>query len=176
MRREDDDDGGKAPYEVVEGVMMACPRAVVRKQAVCEEEDFMEANGGHRRSGSRQLAINPEEGEENEENPNRDEDVRYEYPLAIAAEYSHSPSVLRLLARTTTISSPHYRSEVFRSLDYASLPVETVRILLEEYALCVLERGDSEEMEGDDDDCPLEKVLFWWDDPDVTGMEEEIVS
>lgn len=38
LRREED----QAPYEVVEGVRDACPRAMVRKQAVREEEDFME--------------------------------------------------------------------------------------------------------------------------------------
>jgi hypothetical protein len=144
---------------VVEGVRDACPRAVVRKQAVREEEDFMEDN----------TVVRTREEDAEEE-------VRYEYPLSIAAEYNHNEDVLRLLAKST-VESPHYRAEVYRSLDYASLSKETVRILLEEYAECVLERGESEENEGDgEDDCPLEKILFWWDDPDVTGMEEDIVS
>ncbi|KAL3784063.1 hypothetical protein HJC23_013278 [Cyclotella cryptica] len=195
LRRDDDDDkghrdnnnslgdgGGQAPYEVIEGVMRACPRAVVRKQAVCEEEDFMEHNQlpqpeDHTQPQDYQSRINSTRQDDEEQNFERDpDDVRYEYPLAIAAEYSHPPPVLRLLAKATTLAPAHYRSEVFRSLDYASLSNETVRILLEEYAGCVLERGDSEVNEGDDDDCPLEKVLFWWDDPDVTGMEEDIAT
>ncbi|KAL7485711.1 hypothetical protein ACHAW6_011305 [Cyclotella cf. meneghiniana] len=199
LRRDDDDDddddqgdaGGKAPYEVIEAVMRACPRAVVRKQAVCEEEDFMEHNQQHtpddpqqpqqhysqtNQQPRRYSARQEQEQEEELDGPRDPDDVRYEYPLAIAAEYSHPPPVLRLLAKATTLAPAHYRSEVFRSLDYASLSNETVRILLEEYAGCVLERGDSEVNEGDDDDCPLEKVLFWWDDPDVTGMEEDIAT
>lgn len=143
--------------------MKACPRALVRKQAVREEEDFMT-------DSTPSSTQNPQPQEEDDA-----EDVRYEYPLSIAAEYGHTPQILRLLASSTT-KSPQYRAEVFRSLDFAMLSHETVRILLEEYAGCVLERGYSEENEGDDDDCPLEKLLFWWDDPDVTGMEEDIVS
>lgn len=121
-------------------MMNACPRAVVRKQAVREEEDFI--NGSQ-----------PRDVEENDEA----EDVRYEYPLSIAAEYGLESDIVRLLAKSTTVNT-QYRAEVYRSLDYATLSNETVRILLEEYAGCVLERGDSEENEGDDDDCPLEKV------------------
>jgi len=112
----------------------------------------------------------------NQEN-NFHDDVRFEYPLAIACECNQSSRIIRLLASSVlqNSSNPVYRSEVFRSLDYASLPNRIVRILLEEYAGCVLERGtDSEANEGDDDDCPLEKVLFWWDDPDMLDMEMDI--
>lgn len=133
-------------YEAVQEIMKACPRAVVRKQAVREEEDFMENHRSQLLLSSREV-----------NNVDDAEDVRYEYPLSIAAEYGHCSEILRMLAKATT-ESPHYRAEVYRSLDYASLSNETVRILMEEYAGCVLERGDSEENEGDDDDCPLEKV------------------
>ncbi len=108
---------------------------------------------------------------------NYHDDVRFEYPLAIACECNQSNRIIRLLASSVlqNSSNPVYRSEVFRSLDYASLPNRIVRILLEEYAGCVLERGtDSEASEGDDDDCPLEKVQFWWDDPDMLDMEMDI--
>ncbi|KAL3786828.1 hypothetical protein ACHAW5_009233 [Stephanodiscus triporus] len=109
-------------------------------------------------------------------NAERD-DVRFEYPLAIACECRHDGEVVRLLASYLGAAAPAYRSEVYRSLDYASLPNHVVRILLEEHAGCVVERGtNSEATEGDDDDCPLEQVLFWWDDPDMMGMEEEILS
>jgi len=105
------------------------------------------------------------------------DDVRFEYPLAIACECEQDGEVVRLLASYLSTTQPVYRSEVFRSLDYASLPNPVVRILLEEYAGCVLERGmNSEATEGDDDDCPLEQVLFWWDDPDMMGMEEDIAN
>lgn len=101
------------------------------------------------------------------------DEVRFEYPLAIACECDQDCDVVRLLASHLSTTVAVYRSEVFRSLDYASLPNPVVRILLEEYAGCVLERGtNSEATEGDDDDCPLEQVLFWWDDPDMMGMEE----
>ena len=105
------------------------------------------------------------------------DDVRFEYPLAIACEWEQDGEVVRLLASSLKKTNPVYRSEVFRSLDYASLPNHFVRILLEENPNCVLERGtSSEENEGDDDDSPLEKVLFWWDDPDMLGMEDDIAS
>jgi len=105
------------------------------------------------------------------------DDVRFEYPLAIACEWEQDGEVVRLLASSLKKTNPVYRSEVFRSLDYASLPTHFVRILLEENPNCVLERGtSSEENEGDDDDSPLEKVLFWWDDPDMLGMEDDIAS
>lgn len=111
------------------------------------------------------------------ENDTDHDDVRYEYPLAIACEYEQGGEVIRLLASYTSKAKPAYRSEVFRSLDFVSLPNSTVRILLEEYAGCILERGvNSEATEGDDDDCPLEQVLFWWDDPDMMGMEEAILK
>ncbi len=114
---------------------------------------------------------------EDEDEENDHDDVRFEYPLAIACECEQDGEVVRLLASFLQKSNPVYRSEVFRSLDYASLPNRFVRILLEENPNCVLERGtSSEENEGDDDDSPLEKVLFWWDDPDVMGMENDIVS
>ena len=117
------------------------------------------------------------EEEDRQEHPNEEEDldndVRFEYPLAIACECEQDGEIVRLLASYLAKTKPEYRSEVFRSLDYASLPNHLVRILLEEYAGCVLERGmNSEATEGDDDDCPLEQVLFWWDDPDMMGMEE----
>lgn len=124
-----------------------------------------------------------EDDDERQEPQNLDEDndgadhddVRFEYPLAIACECEQDIEIVRLLASTLAKTKPVYRSEVFRSLDYASLPNPVVRILLEEYAGCVLERGtNSEATEGDDDDCPLEQVLFWWDDPDMMGMEEDI--
>ena len=111
--------------------------------------------------------------EDEEEDPPDGDDVRFEYPLAIACECEQDGEVVRLLASYLSKAKPVYRSEVFRSLDYASLSNSIVRILLEEYAGCVLERGmNSEATEGDDDDCPLEQVLFWWDDPDMLGMEE----
>lgn len=128
-----------------------------------------------------------EEGENNQQQPEPDEnnndnnnnpdldDVRFEYPLAIACECEQDGEVVRLLASYISKSKPVYRSEVFRSLDFASLPSHLVRILLEEYAGCVLERGNSEVTEGDDDDCPLEQILFWWDDPDMMNMQEEIM-
>ncbi len=112
-----------------------------------------------------------------DENDTDHEDVRYEYPLAIACENEQGGEVIRLLASYTCKENPAYRSEVFRSLDFVSIPNAVVRILLEEYAGCVLERGvNSEATEGDDDDCPLEQVLFWWDDPDMMGMEESILK
>jgi hypothetical protein len=112
-----------------------------------------------------------------DENDTDHEDVQYEYPLAIACESEQGGEVIRLLASYTCKENPAYRSEVFRSLDFVSLPNAMVRILLEEYAGCVLERGvNSEATEGDDDDCPLEQVLFWWDDPDMMGMEEAILK
>jgi hypothetical protein len=105
------------------------------------------------------------------------DDVRFEYPLAIACEWEQDGEVVRLLASSLKTTNPVYRSEVFRSLDYASLPNRFVRILLEENPNCVWERGtSSEENEDDDDDSPLEKVLFWWDDPDMVGMEDDIAS
>ncbi|KAL7501019.1 hypothetical protein ACHAWT_010604 [Skeletonema menzelii] len=119
-------------------------------------------------------ASQPPDEEEDEEDH---DDVRYEYPLAIACEWEQDGEVVRLLASSLKKTNPVYRSEVFRSLDYASLPNRYVRILLEENPNCVLERGtSSEENEGDDDDSPLEKVLFWWDDPDMLGMEDDIAS
>jgi len=120
----------------------------------------------------------PQEGAQEDANNSEDhDDVRFEYPLAIACECEQDGEIVRLLASHLSQTQPVYRSEVFRSLDYASLPNSVVRILLEEYAGCVLERGmNSEATEGDDDDCPLEQVLFWWDDPDMMGMEEEILD
>ena len=123
------------------------------------------------------------EGQEDVADANDDDgdderdDVRFEYPLAIACECGQDGEVVRLLASYLGTAAPAYRSEVYRSLDYASLPNHVVRILLEEHAGCVVERGtNSEATEGDDDDCPLEQVLFWWDDPDMMGMEDEILS
>jgi len=108
---------------------------------------------------------------------NDHDDVRFEYPLAIACEWEQDGEIVRLLASALQKTNPVYRSEVFRSLDYSSLPNHYVRILLEENPTCVMERGtSSEENEGDDDDSPLEKVLFWWDDPDMMGMEDDIAS
>jgi len=119
----------------------------------------------------------PQAYPENDNTGDLDE-VRFEYPLAIACECEQDGEIVRLLSSYLS-KTEHlvYRSEVFRSLDYASLPNHVVRILLEEYAGCVLERGtNSEDTEGDDDDCPLEQVLFWWDDPDMMGMEEDIME
>jgi len=113
--------------------------------------------------------------QQNQNNDNNHDDVRFEYPLAIACECNQDGEIIRLIASAVRKTKPVYRSEVFRSLDYASLSNSVVRILLEEYASLVLERGTvSEANEGEDDDCPLEKVLFDWDDPDCLGMEEEI--
>ena len=133
------------------------------------------------RPNNNDIDNNNEEHDNENENENDDttdhDDVRYEYPLAIACEYEQSGEIIRLLASHMSKAKPAYRSEVFRSLDFVSLPNSMVRILLEEYAGCVLERGvDSEATEGDDDDCPLEQVLFWWDDPDMMGMEEAILK
>jgi len=128
------------------------------------------------------LQNNDNDDNEDEEDDQQDQqsdhdEVRYDYPLAIACECEQDGEVVRLLASYLSTTLPVYRSEVFRSLDYASLPNNVVRILLEEYAGCVLERGvNSEATEGDDDDCPLEQILFWWDDPDMMGMEEDIAD
>ena len=180
--------------------MQACPRAVTRKQAVVDEDNILCLNNDSNYNSMEWQAQHPqqhgqlpnfppimqdqpnnnnnEDEDEDEELPHNDttidhDDVRFEYPLAIACECEQDGEVVRLLASYLSTTKPVYRSEVFRSLDYASLPNTMVRILLEEYAGCVLERGmNSEAMEGDDDDCPLEQVLFWWDDPDMMGMEE----
>ncbi|KAL7540244.1 hypothetical protein ACHAXR_009982 [Thalassiosira sp. AJA248-18] len=193
---------GRPPVSVVEAVMRACPRAVTRKQAVIDEEDLMSSSGSEMggvssfssnnnqvqqqqdrpgndaaaAAAAPQPADNDAAQEEDDEQP-PNEDVRFEYPLAIACECEQDGEIVRLLASYLAKTKPVYRSEVFRSLDYASLPNPVVRILLEEYAGCVLERGmNSEATEGDDDDCPLEQVLFWWDDPDMMGMEEDIAN
>lgn len=118
-----------------------------------------------------------EEADDDAETTSQGDDVRFEYPLAIACECHQDPDVIRLLASYLRFGDvvPAYRSEVFRSLDYVSLPNHVVRIILEEHPGCVIERGtNSEVTEGDDDDCPLEQVLFWWDDPDMIGIECEV--
>ena len=200
----------RPPVEVVEAVLLACPRAITRKQALLNEDDLMmqhnngannnhmdwqpnnaqvhnlngggnqhqgaaeEDNGDNDNEDEQQNEEDAQQNEEEEENLEHDE-VRYEYPLAIACECQQDCDVVRLLASYLSESDPAYRSEVFRSLDYASLSSEYVRILLEEYSGCVLERGtNSEVTEGDDDDSPLEQILFWWDDPDMMNMEEDI--
>jgi hypothetical protein len=196
----------RPPVSVVEAVMRACPRAVTRKQAVVDEDALLAQSssattrgGGDdgnvlRRMSPPPLPLLPApEGDdeggaggrgpsrranaEDEEDVADADDVRFEYPLAIACECQQDGEVVRLLASYLGTAAPAYRSEVYRSLDYASLPNHAVRILLEEHAGCVVERGtNSEATEGDDDDCPLEQVLFWWDDPDMMGMEDEILS
>jgi hypothetical protein len=134
----------------------------------------------------RRRIIRPDNNDDNDDEEADDDDaettshrddVRFEYPLAIACEFHQDPEVIRLLASHLGFGDvlPAYRSEVFRSLDYVSLPNHIVRILLEEHPGCVIERGtNSEVTEGDDDDCPLEQVLFWWDDPDMMGIESEV--
>lgn len=131
----------------------------------------------------RRRRLRPDNNEENDDDnddaqtTSHRDDVRFEYPLAIACECYQEPEVIRLLASYLGFGDvvPAYRSEVFRSLDYVSLPNHVVRILLEEHPGCVIERGtNSEVTEGDDDDCPLEQVLFWWDDPDMMGIESEV--
>ncbi|KAL7433769.1 hypothetical protein ACHAXM_003749 [Skeletonema potamos] len=202
LRRTGNDPNCRPPFPVVEAVMKACPRAVTRKQAVMDEDDIMDEGGSN--SASALIIIDEhmppppqqqplhehlngpmdeDEASEAASQPPGDDDaddhddVRFEYPLAIACEWEQDGEVVRLLASSLKKSNPVYRSEVFRSLDYASLPNHFVRILLEENPNCVLERGtSSEENEGDDDDSPLEKVLFWWDDPDMLGMEDDIAS
>mmetsp|Transcript_34013 Transcript_34013/g.62568 ORF Transcript_34013/g.62568 Transcript_34013/m.62568 type:complete len:946 (-) Transcript_34013:363-3200(-) len=194
----------RPPVAVVEAVMQACPRALTRKQAVIDDDNLtsliasldsniatMEWQAQHGMLPNLPPIMrdqpnnnNNEDEDQQEQHPNNDttidcdlDDVRFEYPLAIACECEQDGEVVRLLASYLSTTKPVYRSEVFRSLDYASLPNTVVRILLEEYAGCVLERGmNSEATEGDDDDCPLEQVLFWWDDPDMMGMEEDIAN
>mmetsp|Transcript_3120 Transcript_3120/g.5693 ORF Transcript_3120/g.5693 Transcript_3120/m.5693 type:complete len:959 (+) Transcript_3120:325-3201(+) len=189
----------RPPVAVVEAVMQACPRALTRKQAVIDDDNLtsliasldsniatMEWQAQHGMLPNLPPIMrdqrNNNNEDEDEELPHNDttidhDDVRFEYPLAIACECEQDGEVVRLLASYLSTTKPVYRSEVFRSLDYASLPNTVVRILLEEYAGCVLERGmNSEATEGDDDDCPLEQVLFWWDDPDMMGMEEDIAN
>ena len=198
LRRTGDDPNCRPPFPVVEAVMKACPRAVTRKQAVVDEDNITDEfsnsasdnlhavlidgqvppppppnNGPMDEDDASDAASQPQD----EDDDNDHDDVRFEYPLAIACEWEQDGEVVRLLASSLQKSNPVYRSEVFRSLDYASLPNRFVRILLEENPNCVLERGtSSEENEGDDDDSPLEKVLFWWDDPDMLGMEDDIAS
>jgi len=194
----------RPPVEVVEAVLLACPRAITRKQALLNEDDLMMHHavadgtnnnnnmdwqpnnlngGGNQHQGAEEDGGDDENEEDAQQNENEDEDednlehdeVRYEYPLAIACECQQDCDVVRLLASYLSESDPAYRSEVFRSLDYATLSSEYVRILLEEYSGCVVERGtNSEVTEGDDDDSPLEQILFWWDDPDMLNMEEDI--
>lgn len=198
LRRTGDDPNCRPPFPVVEAVMKACPRAVTRKQAVVDEDNITDelsnsASGtdnnsvadGHIMPPQQQNNDNaPMEEDDDDDAPPQPQDeeedhddVRFEYPLAIACEWEQDGEVVRLLASSLQQTNPVYRSEVFRSLDYASLPNRFVRILLEENPNCVLERGtSSEENEGDDDDSPLEKVLFWWDDPDMLGMEDDIAS
>ncbi|KAL3817843.1 hypothetical protein ACHAXA_004017 [Cyclostephanos tholiformis] len=191
----------RPPVSVVEAVMRACPRAVTRKQAVANEDTLLLQSssssptmGVDDRNVRRMSTSSPPllpvaaaaAGEEDgggegrgphEEDVADADDVRFEYPLAIACECRQDGEVVRLLASYLGTAAPAYRSEVYRSLDYASLPNHVVRILLEEHAGCVIERGtNSEATEGDDDDSPLEQVLFWWDDPDMMGMEEEILA
>lgn len=202
LRRTGDDPNCRPPFSVVEAVMKACPRAVTRKQAVVDEDNITDelsnsasdtdnigGADGHIMPPQQQNNDNvpmeedhdddaaPQPPDEEEEEEEDHDDVRFEYPLAIACEWEQDGEVVRLLASSLQKTNPVYRSEVFRSLDYASLPNRFVRILLEENPNCVLERGtSSEENEGDDDDSPLEKVLFWWDDPDMLGMEDDIAS
>jgi len=193
----------RPPVEVVEAVLLACPRAITRKQALLNEDDLMMQyhaapdgtnnnnmdwqpnnlnGGGNQHQGAAQEDNGDDDNEEDaQQNEDEEEDnlehdeVRYEYPLAIACECQQDCDVVRLLASYLSKSDPAYRSEVFRSLDYASLSSEYVRILLEEYSGGILERGtNSEVTEGDDDDSPLEQILFWWDDPDMLNMEEDI--
>ena len=192
----------RPPVEVVEAVLLACPRAITRKQALLNEDDLMmhhtaadgtnnnnmdwqpnNLNGGGNQhqgaaeedNGDNDNEEDAQQNEDEEEDNLEHDEVRYEYPLAIACECQQDCDVVRLLASYLSESDPAYRSEVFRSLDYATLSSEYVRILLEEYSGCVVERGtNSEVTEGDDDDSPLEQILFWWDDPDMMNMEEDI--
>ena len=151
----------RPPVEVVEAVLLACPRAITRKQALLNEDDLMmhhavadgtnnnnmdwqpnNLNGGgnqHQGAAEEDNGDDENENEDAQQNDDEEEDnlehdeVRYEYPLAIACECQQDCDVVRLLASYLSESDPAYRSEVFRSLDYASLSSEYVRILLEEY-------------------------------------------
>ena len=206
LRRTGDNNYCRPPLAVVDAVMEACPRAVTRKQAVVDEDELVDDERSDNINvvmGEQQLVpppvmqppqhplqehpnndndqINDDDDDADSHRPQDEEndhdDVRFEYPLAIACEWEQDGEIVRLLASALQKTNPVYRSEVFRSLDYASLPNHYVRILLEENPACVMERGtSSEENEGDDDDSPLEKVLFWWDDPDMMGMEDDIAS
>lgn len=149
---------------------MSSPPLALLPAAVGDDEGRAGGRGPPRPEGEEDVADATDDDDERD-------DVRFEYPLAIACECRQDGEVVRLLASYLGTAAPAYRSEVYRSLDYASLPNHVVRILLEEHAGCVVERGtNSEATEGDDDDCPLEQVLFWWDDPDMMGMEDDILS
>ena len=171
------------PFAVVEAIMKACPRAVTRKQAVADEDNIVDVGNNsilnnmnavvdgqpplHEHPMDENDDINDDDAASQAQDDVDDhDDVRFEYPLAIACEWEQDNYIIRLLASSLKDANPVYRSEVLRSLDYASLPNMFVRVLLEENPCCVMERGtSSEENEGDDDDSPLEQILFWWDDP-----------
>ena len=188
----------RPPLSVVRAVMEACPRAITRKQPLNSDDNllFSDPDGDVHQQMRMQnvqledtvmqpnnLAQNDllnvggaDDGSDQHSNADEDahDDVQYEYPLAIACECMQDCEIVRLLA-SSTYAQHAYRSEVFRSLNYASLPNAIVRILLQEFPGCVLERGtNSEASEGDDDDCALEQILFWWEDPDMMGLEEEL--
>lgn len=189
----------RPPLGVIRAVMEACPRAITRKQPLISDDNLLfsdhdgDVHGQQIRMQNVQLEDivmqpdNPaqndllnvggaDDGSDQQSDAGGDahDDVQYEYPLAIACECMQDCEIVRLLA-SSTYAQHAYRSEVFRSLNYASLPNAIVRILLQEFPGCVLERGtNSEASEGDDDDCALEQILFWWEDPDMMGLEEEL--
>ena len=189
----------RPPLSVVRAVMEACPRAITRKQPLISDDNLLfsdsdaDVQGQQIRMQNVQLedvvmqpnnlaqnddlnAADADDGSDQQSDADEDahDDVQYEYPLAIACECMQDCEIVRLLA-SSTHAQHAYRSEVFRSLNYASLPNAIVRILLQEFPGCVLERGtNSEASEGDDDDCALEQILFWWEDPDMMGLEEEL--